>query len=233
MRNVRRFGTSFAVVVLLLSSLSVIGLRLADAQGGDGGGGFRSMTPTRVMDTREGLGGPKLEVGEDRALALPVPGGAAGVVLNVTVTNPEGPGFVAVYPAGTPRPGTSSVNFVAGQTVSNSVTVGVAGSTVLLYGIARTDVVVDVMAYYAQSNFVSSGQALGNGVWLVNSQVEPGRYIGSVAPGNHCYWARLYSTSGRDTIANASLNGPGQVIMDVMTTDQAVQITGPCNLRRQ
>jgi hypothetical protein len=47
------------------------------------------------------------------------------VALKVTVTQPRAAGFVTVYPDGPPRPGTSSVNFSAGQTVANSVIVAV------------------------------------------------------------------------------------------------------------
>ena len=41
--------------------------------------------------------------------------------LNVTVTDPASAGFVTVYPCGGTLPTTSSVNFVAGQTVANAV----------------------------------------------------------------------------------------------------------------
>ena len=41
-----------------------------------------------------------------------VPGDATAVVLNVTVTQPLGSGFVTVYPCGDPRPLASNLNFV-------------------------------------------------------------------------------------------------------------------------
>ena len=47
--------------------------------------------------------------------------GVGAVVLNVTVTDAQGPGFVTVYPCGAVRPLASSLNFVAGQTVPNAV----------------------------------------------------------------------------------------------------------------
>ena len=52
---------------------------------------------------------------------------ASAVVLKVTVTEPVGAGFVTVFPCGSPRPLASNVNFVAGQTVANSVVSGVGG----------------------------------------------------------------------------------------------------------
>ncbi|MFC1404967.1 MULTISPECIES: right-handed parallel beta-helix repeat-containing protein [Streptacidiphilus] len=45
------------------------------------------------------------------------------VLLNVTVTDPEAAGYVTVYQDHTAMPGTSNVNFAAGETVANQVTV--------------------------------------------------------------------------------------------------------------
>jgi hypothetical protein len=45
-------------------------------------------------------------------------------VLNMTVTQPAKPGYITVYPFGVARPATSSVDFVAGETVPNLVTTG-------------------------------------------------------------------------------------------------------------
>src|SRR5262249_17526111 len=65
----------------------------------------KALVPTRVFDTR--ASGRKLGAGQ--VLEIPVTGrngvpdtGVAAVALNVTVTEPEGPGFVTVYPCGTP-----------------------------------------------------------------------------------------------------------------------------------
>ncbi len=74
-------------------------------------------------------------------------------MLNVTVTNPVGPGFVTVYPAGVTMPNASNVNFVAGQTVPNAVTVKVGpdGIITLLASAGCPDVIVDVVGYYSGS----------------------------------------------------------------------------------
>ena len=53
-----------------------------------------------------------------------VVGDASAVVLTVTVTEPGAAGFVSVFPCGGALPLASSVNFVAGATVANSVVVG-------------------------------------------------------------------------------------------------------------
>jgi len=72
------------------------------------------------------------------------------VVLNVTATNTDGPGYVTVHPDGQPRPLASSLNLTrAGQTRPNLVTVQVPASGVVdLYTYGGTDLVVDVQGYY-------------------------------------------------------------------------------------
>jgi hypothetical protein len=77
-----------------------------------------------------------------------VPGNAAAVLINVTVTNTVAPGFLTVYPAGVPRPLASNLNWTAGQTVPNLVEVGVgSGGQVTIFSNSPTDVVVDLGGY--------------------------------------------------------------------------------------
>jgi hypothetical protein len=80
-----------------------------------------------------------------------VPYEASTVVLNVTVTGAKEPGHISVYPAGVPRPTVSSVNFTAGWTGANSVTVkiGANGTFDLYNGGSATHVIVDVFGYYS------------------------------------------------------------------------------------
>ena len=101
----------------------------------------RSTGPTRLLDTRIGLGvdpaGPSPTASDDHEvpaggavrLALPgVPGDATAAVLNVTAVDPDADGWVQVVPGdGSVAPGTSSnLNVRAGQTVANLVVVPTA-----------------------------------------------------------------------------------------------------------
>ena len=72
------------------------------------------------------------------------------VVVNLTVTNTTAGSFMTAWPDGTPRPGTSDLNWVGGVTIPNLVVVQVgANGKVDLYNLAgSTDVVVDVVGYY-------------------------------------------------------------------------------------
>jgi peptidoglycan hydrolase-like protein with peptidoglycan-binding domain len=84
------------------------------------------VVPQRVLDTRSGQGGTTGPVGNDTTFDIPVAGlagvptsGAGTAIVNFTVTEPNGSGFVAGFPSGTPWPGTSNVNFAPGQTAAN------------------------------------------------------------------------------------------------------------------
>lgn len=95
-------------------------------------GAFTAGAPVRVLDTRSGRGtaapGP---LGRRSTLHLRLAGtaglpasGVGALALNVTVTAPAGPGYLTVWPAGTPQPGTSNVNFGRGQTLANFAVLG-------------------------------------------------------------------------------------------------------------
>jgi hypothetical protein len=76
--------------------------------------------------------------------------GVSAVVLNVTVTEPTSGSFLTAWPAGTPQPVASNLNWVAGQTVPNLVTVMVgAGGKVSLFNNSGTaHVIADVAGWY-------------------------------------------------------------------------------------
>ena len=121
--------------------------------------GFDAVTPTRLMDTRTGLGGVVLGPGATRTLRVTGSGGiptegVGGVSLNVTVTEPTAAGYLTVWPAGRNRPLASNLNFVAGQTIPNAVSTGVnADGDIEIYNSAgNTHVIVDVTGWYAKSD---------------------------------------------------------------------------------
>ena len=63
-----------------------------------------------------------------------MPAGATAVVANVTATGATAQSFLTAYPDGTTRPLASNLNFGAGQTVPNLVTVPLsAGGAIDLY----------------------------------------------------------------------------------------------------
>jgi len=116
------------------------------------GADFGAMTPTRLMDTRNGHG----PIGPGATLVLPiaglngVPSNATAVVLNVTVTGPTAAGFMTVWPAGASQPLTSDLNYLASQTVPGLVVVklGSGGAVDFFNATGSTNVVVDIVGWY-------------------------------------------------------------------------------------
>jgi len=120
--------------------------------------GFRAVpSPVRLLDTRSGSKVGALN-GSGSAYELQVSGrgglpssGVAAAALNVTVVDGEasGGGYVTVYPCGT-RPDASNLNFVAGQTIPNSVIAPVSSSgKVCFYVYGRAHLLADVSGYLA------------------------------------------------------------------------------------
>jgi hypothetical protein len=93
-------------------------------------GMFVPVRPSRIADSRTGqqIPGPVPALGTVKVQLTDlgeIPGDAAAVVLTVTAVAPTGSGFVTAWPAGIERTTTSSLNFVAGQTIPNTVIVRV------------------------------------------------------------------------------------------------------------
>jgi hypothetical protein len=162
----RRLIRMASMVALFLGGLAVAGATVP-ASAADASKSFVPVTPTRFVDTREGLGGSRLHVGE--TLVMPVagrspvpPSGAVAVAINVTVTNPSSVGFLTVWPSGKDRPVASNLNYVAQETVANLVIVGVGSNgAVNLYSQQATDVVVDVVGwFYAGFNPVTPARLM-------------------------------------------------------------------------
>ena len=127
---------------------------------GAGGAAFHSVAPARILDTRTGNRAPPGRVATSAPIDLRVAGrggvpatGASAVVLNVTVTEPVRGGFLTAWPAGEARPLASNLNFTAGQTVPNLVTVKLgAGGTVSLYHSGSgAHLVADVAGWFGES----------------------------------------------------------------------------------
>ncbi len=133
-----------------------------------------TIDPLRILDSRDGvdvgLPGPfvspvsqKLQVTGSvpttTGTQTVVPAGATGVLMNVTVVGPTADGFLSIRPgSATGAPATSSLNFVAGDIVPNSVQVGLptsganAGQIDITYDAfgtpgPTTDVLIDVVGY--------------------------------------------------------------------------------------
>ena len=83
--------------------------------------------------------------------ATGAPAGTTALSLNVAVTEPEGPGYLTVYPCNATMPLAANLNFAAGQTTSNHVTATVSDDgRICVFASRTTQVVVDVEGIYRQ-----------------------------------------------------------------------------------
>jgi hypothetical protein len=121
------------------------------------GAGYTPVMPTRILDTRNGTGLPANAVPANGTITLPIPTtdgvpatSMTAVVMNVTVTQPKASGTLTVYPGSGTAPGTSNLNFTAGETVPNLVTVPVTNGEVSFHnaGNGTVQVVADLEGFY-------------------------------------------------------------------------------------
>lgn len=124
------------------------------------GSRYTALDPVRLLDSREGVGGPRRAAGPGGTLDLQVggvggvPAGATAVVLNVTGVAPSADTDIRVYPTPvtlTPVPEVSSVNLLRGRTRANLVTVplGHDGRVRLRNAAGNVGLVADLAGFYA------------------------------------------------------------------------------------
>jgi hypothetical protein len=120
-------------------------------------GSFVATQPARILDTRDGTGGVAGIRPAATAVEVQVTGrggvpatGVSAVVLNITATQPEGPGFLTAFPSGGLLPLASDLNFDASETRPNLAVVRVgAGGKVTLYVSTATHVIFDVGGWFS------------------------------------------------------------------------------------
>jgi len=114
---------------------------------------FFTVTPCRAEDTR--LAGGPVVAGVNRTFTMvskcQVPGSAKALSLNVTVTEPTAAGNVRLFPADSPAPLASTLNYSAGQTRANNAVIGLDTDgrlTVLVQPAGSTHLILDVNGYF-------------------------------------------------------------------------------------
>lgn len=124
------------------------------------------MSPLRLLDTRSDLGFAAMGPGATSTLQVTgvdtIPSsGVTAVVVNVTVTGASTDGYLSLFPAGGTTPLVSNLNFSAGETVANLVTVPVSqGGQVSFFShltSGTVEVVADLQGYYLESSTFVTG----------------------------------------------------------------------------
>ena len=147
-------------------AVAIVAEMIAVRRGTDPGGPLVTLPlPTRIYDSRRPntiLGGTRLKSGE--SLYVPVttglPGEAISVMLNCTITQTIGSGWLTIIPnespGGTTAPETSNVNWTAAdQTMANLVLVLVGdldGVDVICGGSGETHFIFDLLGYVAATS---------------------------------------------------------------------------------
>jgi hypothetical protein len=167
---------SLAVVGSSIPPFSVPAAHAALGAGGE----YHPITPARVLDTRV-ANSPT--VGAQRFLApfavqmagaLALDGSASGipasgvlaVVANITVVDPQQPGFLTAYPNGTALPTAANVNFAPGRNVPNLAVMrpGADGKVAIALGpghaTGTAHVVIDVVGWFSTSSSAERGARL-------------------------------------------------------------------------
>jgi hypothetical protein len=154
------------------------------------GSSYAGLGPARLLDTRPN--GVTAD-GQFRALgARPagsilqlqvtgragVPTNATAVVLNVASIGARAGGFVTAWPCGLARPGASSLNYAAGQTIANGVISRVgAGGRVCIYTSAVTNVLADITGYFVGAGYTGVSPAR-----LLDTRPGGGGQLGGAGP---------------------------------------------------
>lgn len=126
---------------------------VVDVQGWfDADDGIVSVGPVRAHDTRE-AGPPQPGHAPLPIRLADVPGmapSANAAIVNVTVTEPAGPGYATIYPCGGPAPLAANVTYGAGDSVPNMAVVAPgAGGQVCVVANQPTHAVVDVLGAFS------------------------------------------------------------------------------------
>jgi hypothetical protein len=149
------------------------------------GADYTPVTPTRILDTRIGLGAAEGAIASHADMTLPVPatGGVSaadmsGIAVNVTVTGPTAAGSLTVFTQAGHGDATSNIDFVRGQTLANLVTIQPSGGAITFQNNSSgtVQVVADLEGYYsnAGSGFQTAGPA---------RVLDTRSKIGTTAPG--------------------------------------------------
>ncbi len=127
-------------------------------------GGFVAMSPSRVLDSRGGIGAAQGQIpaGSQRTIQATgsngIPAGAAAVAVNIIVINREAKaGYVRPTPTGETRStGVLNYNSTEGQTTAMNAQVALNAdgkfSIDTAEGGGKIDLVVDIQGYFLQSN---------------------------------------------------------------------------------
>jgi hypothetical protein len=166
-----RMKRVFLAVVLLSALVAVRGRPMSSASASPA---LRSRfvpfaSPTRLVDSRSGLGTTKAPLapmtGRDLQIAgAAVPSTATAVVLNAAVTNTTGNGWLQIFPTGRANVGDSStlnLDFAGSAIANASFTPLGDGGRLTIYSTFGTDFIIDIFGYFEPAESSAAGRFVG------------------------------------------------------------------------
>ena len=179
-------------------------------------------TPFRVLDTRTGLNIPQqpLVGGASVTIGPPPPDGASAMVLNVTVDRPTAESFLSVSPGPSPAiTSASNLNFHAGQTIANLVTVPLDSPDIPYIGLynnsGATDVIADFVGYFIEGPVQwAAGFTATSPVRILDTR--PGTTVGGPDVG-----------FGPGETRTVQARGVGDIPSDATAVAVTLTVTGP------
>lgn len=194
---------------------------------------YTPVAPCRILDTRV-VGGPiannasrdfnavvgaggnfSAQGGSATDCAMGAAGQAA-VVVNLTAVAPAGAGYATAYTFGESRPLASSINYVAGQVVNNSIVVKLPSPLTTrdftLYSFAASDYVGDIVGYYAApaATALQCVRQLGNFVSVPANTYGFG--VSATCPTGYTATGLGIEAAANVVMADSSLNNGGGTI---------------------
>jgi hypothetical protein len=157
---------------------------------GPGGSPFHEFAPRRAIDTRDAAlrppgvtGAPAVgQIVEIPRSMLGVPAEADAVVVNLTVTQATGYGYLTALPCGSAPPNTSNVNYNVGVDRANAsiMALGSQGSLCVVLSESSAHIVVDVNGWLGGSSGIQFGAGPRR---IADSRNGLGGWTGTFAPG--------------------------------------------------
>jgi parallel beta-helix repeat protein len=154
--TLRNFGATAAVKLDLIADVTGY---FAPTTGSR----YDYVTPTRLMDTRKGIGAAKAKLAAGKTDVLTVAGagpvpatGVSAVTVSITETNTTGSGYLLAYPDQATLPNSSTVDWNGSTTKAATAIVPVgADGKIDIYdggaGNASANVIVDVTGYFTST----------------------------------------------------------------------------------
>jgi len=188
-----------------------------------GTSGYTAVSQVRLLDTRKTVA---VAAGSTVKLSMSAYSGISAAVLNLTVVDATGNGYVTAYPDGGTEPATSNLNYLAGRTVANEVVVAVGSDGDIDFtnsGKGQADLIVDLSGYFTSGSgeaftpitpmrYLDTRDYVGE---IVDGYPnEPGAdqttdlEVADVCPSGGCPYAELMPSGAAAVAANVTVASP-------------------------